>query len=271
MNLTPKQTAPTPHSFAHSKPEFQPYVGNFESYGNNESKFDLNKYPTLLQDLPLVGAFNYFNRELFNATLTQPLLRFSTRGGPIGFYKPAGWIHNRQQNMYAEINLNEKLLNGEVLDLTSKLTYLMVFHQYSSLGFKITPGYFTQQLANLMRMVGLICLASRESGGMQVNQFIIDPEGAFVSAFEQMPEHCIVPLRPILEKHAKNAAPMNIAEVEQAEKSDGKTKFVCPTPKCDTTVWGKPSSNILCGKCIKQMVAHIKPGMKMIAKEPNDS
>lgn len=190
--------------------------------------------PTAAQFSAYRAMFDHFNRELFDGSLTPPLLNLSR--GPqrtVAFFAPNRWKHNATESTTThEISLNPRhLADGSAFQTAQSLVHEMVHLWQHAHGKPALSAH-----------------------GMSDE---VIHGGAFARAFAGLPSEAHLPWS-CLEAHAAPPRPAPGGEGEEGEgeegegegeaveppKSRNKVKYTCPS--CGANVWGKPDLVLAC-------------------------
>ena len=151
--------------------------------------------------------------------------------------------------------MHELSINPEILFLSPIEVYSTLVHEQCHIwqfhcGKPSRRTYHNKEWANKMLEVGLTPSSTGKPGGKMTGQSMSDyptPDGIFLKALEDMPEHYKL---PFISKEGIAKAQAAAAGGSAPEpKPKNKVKYSCPT--CLTNVWGKPDLNLVCGDCKK--------------------
>lgn len=185
------------------------------------------------------GAFNYFNKRLFDGTLPPLMLNFSRRSHTRGFYCPELW-RNGSKDAVAELSLNPDVLDRPPRDALSTLVHEMCHHWQFSFGRPSRRGYHNREWAQKMVEIGLQPSDTGEPGGAIVGQrmthYILDG-GPFDRSFSAMPQETLLPW----------TSAGSLEAAKKKRECQRKTAYACLG--CEAKVWGKSGLSILCGDC----------------------
>ncbi len=213
----------------------------FTSYDVKNTRMGKGGAPTKEQYAALENAYNYFNKALFKSELPPVLITISRRSRSKGYYLPKSWFNESCPDI-AQININPVILHSGPKTAFGVLVHEMVHHQQFLIENTIHGGYHTRKFAELMAGAGLACSSTGEPGGMQTGRHMshyVLPGGAFETAFEKIPEHCLVPFKP------------HDTQINYKNANKNKTTYFCP--KCKLLAWAKPGANFVCGSCSLHM------------------
>lgn len=139
--------------------------------------------------------FDYFNAELFQKILEQPLphpvLNFSRKKGAAAFFSPNSWKDPQSGEMLDEISLVPEWTNRSAEEVLSTLVHEMA-HQLDHLnGTSCKNGYHGTGWFKIMERLGLPGKALSQSKIKVTHD--TDPDGAFMAAFRRMPGDMLLP------------------------------------------------------------------------------
>ena len=204
--------------------------------------------PTKGQFTAYQGAFDWFNRELFNGELPQCLLNFSRKAGAGGFFARNQWGKRLEvsERGAAAAQLHEITLNPDLLHKGPEWVFSVLVHEMAHLQRFITgkpsrPGYHDAQWADMMLAVGLHPVSYDNPGrmtGQKVSHEIV-AGGFYQAAFKAMPSEYLLPLSALGFGGGKAAKPKR--------ESQQKVKYTCPG--CEANIWGKGGLNVTCTDC----------------------
>lgn len=201
--------------------------------------------PTVIQAAAYQKAWDYFNRTLWNGSLSPCMLVFSRRkaknGGhfsPHSWQGPTGKTH--------EIALNADILNRwpSIRDVFALLVHEMCHQWQFDHGEKYANAYHNAEWGQEMDRVGLTPTATGEPGGKRTGyrmfHYIVEG-GPYDLAFKAMPPEISLPW----------TSGMGVKEAEKPKpKNKDKVKYSC---SCGT-VWGKSGIKTLwCMGCHGKM------------------
>jgi predicted SprT family Zn-dependent metalloprotease len=138
-----------------------------------------------------------------------------------------------------EIALNPESLSRSPQRVLSTLVHEMCHLQRQVTGKPPRASYHDKQWAEMMLAVGLTPRNSKNPDKMtgQNCSHDIDKGGRYQRAFQALPADLLLPFTHV-----------PVIEVPKAASKSGvKEKYTCP--QCETNVWGKPGTNVLCGDC----------------------
>lgn len=222
----------------------------------------MNQTPTSAQFQAFEAAYNYFNQVLFHYELPPVILNLSRKSKAMGFAAPNRWVAASSIipgsdavviSSNAEKSLHELSINPEILFLSPIEVYSTLVHEQCHIwqfhcGKPSRRTYHNKEWANKMLEVGLTPSSTGKQGGKMTGQAMSDyptPDGIFLKALEDMPEHYKL---PFISKEGIAKAQAAAAGGSAPEpKPQNKVKYSCPT--CLTNVWGKPDLNLVCGDC----------------------
>ncbi|MEM6251305.1 MAG: SprT-like domain-containing protein [Cyanobacteria bacterium P01_D01_bin.156] len=192
-------------------------------------------------------AYDYFNGTLFDGTLPDVMENFSRKSRAKGFYSSESWY--KGEHCIPEISLNPDMLARPTIEVMSTLVHEMVHHWQYTYGKPSRRGYHNREWAQMMELIGLMPSSTGEPGGkrtgFRVTHYLIKG-GRFFNVFSQMPEDCLMPWIHLPKKIDNRKVNSKVRKTGESN-SRVKSKFTCPL--CQANAWGKPSSNLICGRC----------------------
>lgn len=201
--------------------------------------------PTTEQFGAYQGAFDYFNRTLFEGRLPPTILNFSRAGArTLGFFAPERWQRTDQSERTHEISLSPLHLRTRSLEeIFSTLVHEMCHLEQHEFGKPSRNGYHNAEWGRMMDKVGLTPSNTGAPGGARTGQrmtHFVAPGGAFQKAFEAMPPELKLPWR---------CSP----ELKAPVKGKNKVKYGCGCPK--KNIWAKPElEGVECSECHKPFI-----------------
>ena len=235
---------------------------NSEIYNNSDFvTYDTNIFPTdnttYRQNLALQNARNYFNKNLFEKVFEKSLgpvmIRPAKHGKAYGYYLKAAWKEGIE-NPVPEISLCPCGLHRSPEAVYSTLVHELVHQYQDEHGYPGRGCYHNLEFSRFMAQVGLICSNTGEPGGKKTGDQMthyIDPDGLFKKVFVEMPDDYLLPFTPLFDK--EHYGPLGLGApliAPEPINNKNKTKYTCLG--CHSSVWGKPSMNIICGVCKTQ-------------------
>lgn len=210
-------------------------------------------------------AFNFFDERLFGGSLPHPIFTLQRQSKTAGYYSRRSFKEIKGDTYVDEIALNPNhfVAKGEIENMQTLVHEMVHMWQYH-FGTPSQRTYHNKEFALKMKEVGLMPSSTGRPGGKETGQNMGDYPivgGLFEKAFKVWKSRN----RPIrwasLEAFLEDGQAVNPtgeagAEVTQSQikkaKRRSKSKFSCPT--CDQNAWGKPSSHLICGLCMKTMI-----------------
>jgi hypothetical protein len=200
-------------------------------------------------------AYDFFNSILFGGMLPPCIITLQRKGGTkrrtFGFYASQRF-GNSGGAKRDEIALNPKHFRHrspeEILaTLVHEMAHLWQFH----FGKPSRSGYHNREWAEKMFWLGLAPSQTGKPGGRPVGQQMthyIAPGGRFEQAVKEL----LTSGFEIPWFDVDGVAPITGTPLDPAPLQSGKrTKFACG---CGQHAWGKPSLDINCNKCERQML-----------------
>ena len=192
----------------------------------------------------LQGAFEYYNKALFENKLPNVMLTFSRHKSCVGFFVPRQWYESdNEASKHHEISINPDYLGERTLKKSmSTLVHKMCHLLQEETGTAPRRCYHNKNFAEVMEGVGLITSSTGEKGGKRTGQnmthYILEG-GAFDLAFEAMPKDLMLPFSCYGLKKPANK--------KKVKKASSTISYVCPV--CGTKLRGKEGLNIKCVEC----------------------
>ncbi len=185
------------------------------------------------------GAYDYFNRKLFEGKLPPVLITLQRKGKSFGYFAPNKFqdrIH--EGGKVHELAMNPAFFEKRTeLEILSTLVHEMCHVEQEEFGTPTRTAH-NKEWVGMMEKVGLIPSNTGEPGGKQTGAKVshyIDESGAFKGYAMEL----------ILD--GWTAAFNSEERPRAAVKRASKTKYTCPS--CDMNVWAKPGMRIGCIAC----------------------
>ena len=233
----------------------------------------MHSRPTPETYLSLEKAFEHFNQRLFQNRLPAVVFVLSRKPGMRGHFVPARWRRRggagkpgpkANVTLADEICLHpDDLATQDPEETLGVLVHQMVHQEQWVSGSPSRGGYHNHEWAGLMRTVGLIPTSTGEPGGRPVGQQVdhcVEPGGPFEHAAQELMKSGwdfaweALPTKPIRVPVDDAAAPVGgTAEPETEAPTTTRQRYTCPD--CGLNAWAKPQSNLMCGDCLKHLVA----------------
>lgn len=190
----------------------------------------------------LQEAFDWLNRDLFNAELPQAIIVLHRKKNAKGYFWAEMW-RNQSNDSEATEKVDEIALTPEYLDrsdieVLSTLAHEMVHLWQFHCGKPSRSGYHNRQWADKMIEIGLQPTTDGTPQGKETGQkcthFIIGNDRFHRSMETFLAERKVINWigLPIFPKEAK---------------AKNKVKYTCSA--CGSCVWGKLGLSIVCGIC----------------------
>ena len=220
-----------------------PHPENFVSYETKikiEGVFD---EATLKLFKAFQQSYNFFRTYLFCDSLSPVVLTLNRTRRSAGYFMDTAWIDN-VNNVLPEINISPYILEQPSNIVMSVLVHEMAHHFQYLHGKPGRGRYHNKQFAKIMMWLGLMCSATGLPGGRMTGDrmphYIIDG-GRFQQVFNTMPPEFVLPFKSFPYKR-----------VTTTQTNKNKTTYRCGS--CDTTLWGRPNQNALCGNCFSRLI-----------------
>jgi hypothetical protein len=216
--------------------------------------------PTEQTYVPLLSAFNHFNRDLFAAALPDCLITLQRKANTLGYFSPNKFAAIDGDALVDEIALNPAVFRVcTPKDICSTLVHEMAHLWQAHFGTPPCAGYHDRQWAAVMRRIGLQPYSTSnpdKETGYSVDHRIVDggPFDLSYQAFEATGET------------------LRWGDAFQPNDEKRKPKretFVCPG--CDQQVQGVPKTRVRCDLCDLVMVIRHKGGTVEIPVDDIDA
>ena len=209
----------------------------------------MTNYQTPTEELysGLQGAFNHFNKELFNELLPPVVFTLTRKRKAHGYFWAEQFKHREDGDPTHEIALNPDTMSRELPEILSTLVHEMTHLEQQEYGAPGKNGNHNREWVKLMERVGLIPSNTGMPGGKQTGRQMthyIDPAGAFeVSCNALLVTGFDLPYftRP--------------REAAEKKRDLSKVKHECPC--CSFKAWAKQGANLVCGDCNEQLVGEV--------------
>lgn len=226
----------------------------------------MKKTPTKAQFEAFESAYEYFNQVLFHYELPRVILNLSRKSKSMGFVAPYRWksaaappTAEDELDSDRRSRIHELSINPEILCLSLEEVYSTLVHEQCHIwqlhsGEPSRNGYHNKEWTSKMLEVGLTPSSTGKPGGKLTGQSMSDyptPEGVFLKALNDMPDHFKMPFISIegemkYRQHSAGGIAALIGEAPAPPKKN-KVKYSCPL--CLVNVWGKSGLNLVCGDC----------------------
>lgn len=208
----------------------------------------------LLQFGALQNCAQYFNKVLFNNSLSSVLFTLSRRSRAMGHYKSHGWVgKNKVSDAIPEININPAILHLPESEVMQTLVHELCHHAQQLYGHPGRRGYHNREFSKIMFSVGLMCSSTGMPGGKITGRAMADyavEGGVFLQAFNYMPKEFLLPFK-LFEQEFITTTLADASTGDKVLADKNKTKYSCLT--CRVNLWGKPDISVICGKCGQQL------------------
>lgn len=196
---------------------------------------------TAKQYLSLQEAYDYYNKHLFNGSLSPVLVTFQRQKKSYGYYWPNKLVSREDATKkIGEIALAINTFDGLSDEhIFSTLVHEMVHHWQHTQGKPSRGGYHNKEWASKMKEVGLHPSTTGSAGGDETGQSC----SHYIMEHGNFKHHSVNLVASI----DWNTAPDNVAK----KKASNKVKYSCPC--CDVNVWGKPDLLIQCQACDEEL------------------
>lgn len=193
----------------------------------------------------LIQAYNYYNETLFSNKLDSCIITLHRDKKSLGYYVPAIWAETTDTaGTVAEIALNPSYFVSRSTEATLSTLVHEMCHKYHQdhVGNVPRKGYHNKVFSDIMNDVGLQTSHDGTVNGRTVGQsmshyiiedapFAIETKKLLDSGFKLS----------YVDTWKQDTA------VKKKKAAASKTKYTCNG--CDTNVWAKPDTSIICGSC----------------------
>ncbi len=190
----------------------------------------------------LVKAYDYFNAELFEGTLTPCIITMQRNKKAYGFFWGNTWKDAAGLHLTDEIALNpDQFQMRSTAEILSTLVHEMCHLWQHHFGKPSRSGYHNKEWADMMETVGLIPSSTGAKGGKRIGQQVshyIAIGGRFDKVCTGLTTKGFA--IPWLALTSQN-------EETRKKKAASKTKYTCP--ECEANAWGKLGLKLVCGEC----------------------
>lgn len=215
-------------------------------------------------------AFDYYNEWLFKSLLSRPVITTQRKKNAAGFFKPEEYYPRGKEHAETPVVLRKPhhtiaMMPEAMADETDEEVLSTLVHEMCHLwqhdfGTPSRAGYHNEEWSQKMKEVGLRPSSlgkydarnpalseeqrqqskqGRETG--QRMSHYIDPAGAFAEVTKKLlATGWEVTFQAWLD-----------TTVKPKKKRESKVCYQCP--ECRAKAWGKPKSNLVCGRCDKKM------------------
>jgi hypothetical protein len=186
-------------------------------------------------------AYDFFNAELFGASLPHVLVTLQRHANTRGYFSPERFTGRIEDAAVHELALNPDSFTGRTdEEILSTLAHEMAHVWQRTHGKPPTRCYHDRQWAAKMKEIGLQPSTTGLPGGKETGQSVthyIVPEGPYARAYAR--------LRATGFQLHWQSVPQGAQG--RAKKPSSKTKFTCPD--CAQNAWAKPDALLICGNC----------------------
>jgi predicted SprT family Zn-dependent metalloprotease len=219
-------------------------------------------------------AYEFFNNRLFDYRLPGCLLTFQRQRNVFGFHAHCRFEESGDHSKADEIALNPShFAKMDAREVLSVLVHEMA-HQYQwHFGKPGQAGYHNKAWARMMIEIGLVPTDTGEPGGKPTGRHMahfIRADGPFdrlcsellnsgfvIPYVETNFSQQIGPTSNPYDPRAQEAIELlkQKAEKQRQKKAASKTRFTCTGCEDPQHAWGKPSLDVICGKCHERFEA----------------
>jgi predicted SprT family Zn-dependent metalloprotease len=197
----------------------------------------------------LKAAFDFFNAELFEGRLAEPLITLHRHRSAYGYFcadrfaQAESFDDVKEVSRVHEIALNpQHIRSRSPFQTFATLVHEMVHQEQQEYGTPPKGPYHNKQWAAWMKRVGLQPSDTAEPGGKETGRYVshfVMKFGRFDTAFEKF-------------QAGRDLSLFGDLPVMQKEKAKtSKFKFECPG--CGQNAWAKATAILSCGECALSM------------------
>src|ERR1700737_3526728 len=185
-------------------------------------------------------AYDFFNAELFGASLPHVLVTLQRHANTRGYFSPERFTGRIEKAAVHELALNPDTFTGRTdEEILSTLAHEMAHVWQQTHGTPPRRSYHDRQWAAKMKEIGLQPTTTGAPGGKETGQSVthyIIADGPYAKAYAKL-------------KGRGLGLPWQSAPTgkEAKAKKASKTKFTCPD--CAQNAWAKPDALLICGAC----------------------
>jgi predicted SprT family Zn-dependent metalloprotease len=191
----------------------------------------------------LSAAFDFFNKQMFDAALPPVLLTLQRHAGSNGYYSAKMFeARGRKTGSTDEIALNPKRFKQRTdEEILSTLVHEMAHEWQYCFGTPGRKGYHNAEWADKTEALGLMPSDTGQPGGRRTGQRM---------------SHFIIrggPFDVACRKLLKNGTKLEwqSRESDELKQRQSKTKYTCR--KCGLNAWAKPEVRLGCIDCQQEM------------------
>lgn len=214
--------------------------------------------PTAQAYAELQGAFDHYNRELFDGQLPHCLITMQREKRTYGYFSSERFVHRHDKNKTDEIAINPSYFAVvPLLEVLQTVVHEMAHAWQFHFGKPGRRGYHNKEWADKMEAIGLMPSSTGKPGGARTGEKIADyaaPGGLFMQATDKL-------LTQDFKISWLDRFPPTITSTADSDGEGGddlgglisplsgnrsnRVKYRCPS--CGAQAWGKPSLRLLCG------------------------
>jgi predicted SprT family Zn-dependent metalloprotease len=194
--------------------------------------------------IKLQGAYEFFNRQLFENALPRDLIiTLQVKSRSLGHFAADRFKGRVQEGRLHELNLNPAAFkDSSDEEICSTLVHEMAHVWQQCFGNPGRGAYHNKEWAAKMKAVGLYPSSTGKPGGKETGQsmshYVLEG-GPYQTAFRRM---------------AGNGWRLDWERASEGERTSGqRTKYLCPS--CRSAVWGRPDLRITCDDCSAPMLS----------------
>jgi len=192
----------------------------------------------------LMTAFAHFNATLFEDRLPQVMLVLQRKRNTHGYFWASQWKSREGDTSVDEIALNPETMGRTFEEVLSTLAHEMTHLEQQHFGKPGKNGHHNKEWGTLMDRIGLAPRGVGRCAGKRTGRTIT---------------HDIVADGPFAVECAKLKADgvdlsyITASHLQAAPKKKDRSKVKHSCPDCDSNVWCKEGTYIICGDCNQQM------------------
>jgi hypothetical protein len=235
---------------------------SYDENGNMNISYDQKhseeENPSISTYKALIGAYQFFNKSLFNNLLPNCMITLQRKNGSYGYFGGDRFINEKSEILTSEISLNPKTcatrsFSETMSTLVHEMCHCWQFY-FSEHENRIGTqrGYHDQEWATKMISIGLMPSDTGKEGGKKTGKKIthyIITGGAFdIACSHMLMEGYELIWREWIRSipHRKTGEQGTQLKIE-TKKDTSKIRFTCPI--CNLNAWAKESARLACLGC----------------------
>jgi predicted SprT family Zn-dependent metalloprotease len=185
-------------------------------------------------------AYDFFNKELFGASLPAVLVTLQRQAKARGYFSPERFVGRSVEEVAHELALNPDHFGRTDEEILSTLVHEMAHVWQQTHGTAPRKSYHDREWAAKMKEIGLQPSSTGGPGGKETGQSVthyIIEGGRYALAVAKLKASGFS-----LRWQSRSGQ-----EAERQKKAASKTKYTCPS--CELNAWAKPGVVLICGEC----------------------